>query len=104
MKKRKMEAITVIEKSVLREISKYFGSSVHDLGIKSIKVKRNKIFILLSRPELFIGKHGQDIWNIQNQIKKNQKWVKLPEIYLYESELDSYLSFHEYINPDYEFL
>lgn len=88
------ETLSQIEIDVLREISFYFKEGVHKLGIKNIKIKRNKIGILLNRPGIFIGKHGKDIDNLKEIIKQNTT-IKKPDIQLFESNIDKHLSIYE---------
>ena len=88
------EKLSPMEIKILREISFYFGQNVNKLGIKAIKVKRNKIYILLSCPGLFIGKHGRDINELTERLSNSICLIKKPQIILSKSNIDNHLNFY----------
>lgn len=96
------ENITKREEKVLREISHYFYSNsdfdvnryykiINDIDIKRIKIKNDVLYILMSRPGIFIGKAGRDIFAIEEHLKYGHN---IKKIEVEESKIDMFLIKH----------
>lgn len=74
-KNRKRVNLSEKEKTILRVIGYYFKKNTYMLGITSIEVKNDVIYLTLNNPGVLIGKKGKDISEVKKLINEslNQK-------------------------------
>jgi ribosomal protein S3 len=80
-----------INKYNLRELKDQYNKAREDiltLGITQINVKKDKIIITLRRPGMLIGRHGINIDNLAEFVRKNSKYN---HIHIEEDKVMDYL-------------